>query len=83
MRTVRPSSPSSVMSCAISPGVLASLRSIRTTPSASIAVTQCISLAMSIPTLIPMAPPRRLKVRYPARAVVALHSDGSQSLISG
>jgi len=37
---------SSVMSCAISPGVLASLRSIRTTPSASIAVTQCISLAM-------------------------------------
>ena len=54
-----------------------------TTPSASMAVTQCISLAMSIPTLIRMAPLRRLKVRHPARAVVALHSDGSQSLISG
>jgi hypothetical protein len=30
-----------------------------------------------------MAPPRRLKLRHPARAVVALHSDGSQSLIGG
>ena len=54
------SGPSSSISAAISAGVLDSLRSIRTTPSASMAVTQCISLAMSIPTLILMAPPGSL-----------------------
>jgi hypothetical protein len=43
----------------ISVGVSNRLRSIRTVPSASMAVTQCISLAMSIPTLILMARPGR------------------------
>ena len=70
-------------SAAMAVGVFGSLRSIRTTPSASMAVTQWISLAMSIPTLMLHGALRRLKVRHPARAVVALHSDGSQSLISG
>ena len=35
------------------------------------------------PDADPHGAPPRLKVRHPARAVVALHSDGSQSLISG
>jgi hypothetical protein len=34
------------------------------------------------PNTDPHGAPRRLKLRHPARAVVALHSDGSQSLIS-
>ena len=56
MRTVPRKAVSSSDSVAISAGVLGSLRSICTAPSASMAVTQCISLAMSIPTLICMAP---------------------------
>ena len=73
---------SSSISAAMSVGVFGSLRSRRTTPSESTAVTQCTSLAISIPTLIRMAPPG-VEGRRSARAVVALHSDGSQSLISG
>ena len=57
MRTVPRKAVSSSDRVAISAGVLGSLRSICTAPLASMAVTQCISLAMSIPTLIRMAPP--------------------------
>jgi hypothetical protein len=48
---------SSSIRLAIVAGVFASLRSMRTTPSWSMAVTQWTSLAMSIPTLIRMALP--------------------------